>query len=1174
MYLKSLVLKGFKSFADRSMLVFEPGITAVVGPNGSGKSNISDAVLWVLGELNAKNLRGQAMEDVIFAGSSARAAVGVAEVELVLDNSDGTLPVDYTEVSIGRRMYRSGESEYLINGAIVRRMDVLDILHDSGLGTGTHSIIAQGHLANILASKPEDRRALIEEAAGVLKHKQRKAKSERKLQRMDDHLARVQDVVAEVERQLRPLERKAKHALAYREAAGELEDLTLQLAVDDLRILQGKWDEALKQEEAARARLALLREDISRAEAEAEGLQRRLAEETASSQSAAQLHRRAQGASDRLDSNVLLLHEKRRSLASYLADARLRLQDDERRAQEMAEALVAAQAALDAAARERDAADAALEAARARTDALQSRKRELQGRVDDASRRRRDAASELEGVRAAQARTREILASNRAREKMIGEREAELAERLESAQSAFDEAVRAARTADALAQETQEREAAAREAQGAAVAARDEARSRLDAARDRRAAASAQMKSLEELERSRGALNPLRAWMLTDWQGEATPLLDEITAEAEVEMLVELLLDHDVEDLFVPDAASAASAIRSLAGGSLEGSLSLLPRASMRAPSAPAAGSRLIDRVTCSAAAAPALEALLGDVVLCDTVEQAQRAAAGGSVGATLDGVVVRPNGKASLVRKASDASQGALATHRALEEARGALRSADRALAQARDEAAAAEGHLRACQTATLAASQERAQARGGQSSARAERQRAAAALESAQGEAKRIAGQRAAAQEALAKAEPEAATLDERAFSLSAAISEAKDEFDRLRDELAPIRARSDEASNALAEAKLAAATCKEKCDYAVRMKLARERDVKSAREAGAAVRGSIHLKSAASDRIAPLLEACESLADAARARTVRLEERSAASRSASGALHDEIARARVAAKRAHEAFDEANESLGAARVEKGKLELQVEAAIHAITDECRAPLETALKLPELEDRPAVEGAAFKLKRRIANMGAINPDAAAEYAQLKERYDYLRSQVDDMLSARRSVRRIMAVIDERMRDDFVDTFESVNESFKRIFARLFPGGKGSLTMVDPADPENTGVEVNAQPNGKRITKMSLMSGGEKSLVAMALLFAVYETRSTPFYILDEVEAALDDTNLRRLTAYLDSIRRDTQFIMITHQRRTMEMADVLYGISMQNDGVTKVMSQRLERALAHAEG
>lgn len=276
MYLKSLTLKGFKSFADRTVMKFEPGVAAVVGPNGSGKSNISDAVLWVLGERNAKNLRGQSMEDVIFSGSSARKPVSVAEVELLLDNSDGTLPVEFDEVSIGRRMYRSGESEYLINGTVVRRMDVLDILHDSGLGTGTNSIISQGNLDSVLSSKPEDRRALIEEAAGVLKHKERKAKSERKLAQMDNHLARVYDITAEVERQLKPLERKAKRALAYKDLSAELADLKLQLSVDDLRILQNQWNQTLERESQLSGESEELKFALQEAERALDELQQQL----------------------------------------------------------------------------------------------------------------------------------------------------------------------------------------------------------------------------------------------------------------------------------------------------------------------------------------------------------------------------------------------------------------------------------------------------------------------------------------------------------------------------------------------------------------------------------------------------------------------------------------------------------------------------------------------------------------------------------------------------------------------------------------------------------------------------------------------------------------------------------------------------------------------------------
>jgi len=313
MYLKSLVLKGFKSFADRSVLSMEPGITAIVGPNGSGKSNISDAVLWVLGERNAKNLRGQAMEDVIFAGSSGRGGAGLAEVDLVLDNSDGTLPIDYDEVAITRRMYRNGESEYLINGTVARRMDVLDILHDSGLGTGTHSIISQGSLYSILQSKPEDRRALIEEAAGVLKHKQRKAKSERKLANMDQHLLRARDVVGEVARQLGPLERKAKKARTYQELAVQQADLSLRIAVDDLRQLQGQWDAAQAREAELAAQMEERRGAIEAAEAEVEALQERMRQETLDAGDLSRRHRAAAAAVERFDSTTMMLRERRRA---------------------------------------------------------------------------------------------------------------------------------------------------------------------------------------------------------------------------------------------------------------------------------------------------------------------------------------------------------------------------------------------------------------------------------------------------------------------------------------------------------------------------------------------------------------------------------------------------------------------------------------------------------------------------------------------------------------------------------------------------------------------------------------------------------------------------------------------------------------------------------------------
>ena len=350
MYLKSLTLKGFKSFADRTVMKFEPGVAAIVGPSGSGKSNISDAVLWVLGERNAKNLRGQSMEDVIFAGSSARKPVSVAEVELLLDNSDGTLPVDFSEVSIGRRMYRSGESEYLINGNVVRRMDVLDILHDSGLGTGTNSIISQGNLDSVLSSRPEDRRALIEEAAGILKHKERKAKSERKLAQMDAHLDRVHDITAEVERQLKPLERKARKARTYEALSAEMKELKLQLAVDDLRCLQKQWDDTLLKEKTLTSEQLQVKEELEVAEKALDDLQQTLHDRGSKELELNERYRRAQASFERLNSTAMLVREKRshflsetERLTRSVEESRLRRSVAEKELEQAHDAAVVAQ---------------------------------------------------------------------------------------------------------------------------------------------------------------------------------------------------------------------------------------------------------------------------------------------------------------------------------------------------------------------------------------------------------------------------------------------------------------------------------------------------------------------------------------------------------------------------------------------------------------------------------------------------------------------------------------------------------------------------------------------------------------------------------------------------------------------------------------------------------------
>lgn len=1184
MYLKQLVLKGFKSFADRSVLTFEPGISAVVGPNGSGKSNISDAVLWVLGERNAKNLRGQSMEDVIFAGSSARKPVSVAEVDLVLDNSDGTLPIEYTEVVITRRMYRSGESEYLINGAVSRRMDVLDILHDTGLGTGTHSIISQGSLDSILQSKPEDRRALIEEAAGVLKHKQRKAKSARKLEQMDNHLARVKDVVGEVERQLAPLERKAKRAMVYQDLAAELATVDLELAVDTLRTLQGRWNEAQRLEADLSEKLETARQTVVAAEAAVEALQSKVHAEGLDAGELAKKYRAAQSALERFDSNVLLLHEKRRSAAQRAGEMEVSLEENRARMSAARSELARAEGQLAESQAEKRSADLAFSQASSEKERLAKELRVLAdalGRSRNAQRRLR---TEIEAVGKRRAETNETLANSVAHERLISSHKKEIEAQMERAAEALEAARGVTNAAVARLEDLQAREAECRERVAASLAESESARKELDAVRSEKSGVEAEIRALEEMERVRVSSNAALSWVISnerEFDADIEPLLHAVSAPSDLEPLLEVLLGRDLESLIVKDFEAAGKVACAVLDSGLPGETVVLP--AQRATSARrshdgAVGlERLVDLLECDGENSLAVESLLGDVFLCESASQALSCCDGVSPDvrfATRDGFIVRGDGRISVVRDRAAEEDGALAKHRRLESLRLELVAIGERLASAEARLRESESAQRQAQAEGLSVSQECAQAKGALDAARNSERTAESSLSSLRREMEDLERQRAEAQAALEKARPSVAELDARLERLNGDLEAAIEETRLRQRETDPLQEESRMVDERLAEAKLKVATLSERNVYSERIVLARRQEIESIEARDAKSRESLELQRLVERRIEPLLACFDALASSAKAQTDRLEQETLKAQDASSALHSQVNEARETARGAHDALDAVNAELSAAKVEKGRLEVQVETAIEAIVKDCKTPLETALELPAIDDRQAREQDAERLRRRIASMGAINPDAAKDYEEVRKRHDYLASQLADLESARRSLAKIVRVIDARMKDDFVRTFDRVNENFQQIFSVLFPGGSASLSFVDPDDVENTGIEVTAQPRGKRITKMMLMSGGEKSLTAIALLFAAYRIRSTPFYILDEVEAALDDSNLRRLVAYLDSLRDDTQLIMITHQRRTMEMADALFGVSMQADGVTKVISQKLDRALAHAEG
>lgn len=1190
MYLKTLTLKGFKSFADKSVLNLEPGITAVVGPNGSGKSNISDAVLWVLGERNAKNLRGQAMEDVIFSGSSARKATGFAEVELVLDNTDGTLPVDFSEVVVTRRMYRSGESEYLINGAVARRMDVLDILHDSGLGTGTHSIISQGSLDSILRSKPEDRRALIEEAAGVLKHKQRMARSERKLEKMNNHVERIRDVVGEVQRQLAPLERKAKKAKKYLELVGDRDRASLVLAVDDLRKLQGQW-RGLEGSEFAQTELVNAKKaEIEADEAKLTELQEKVRVDNIDAGELSKKHREITNALERIDSTTMMIRDRRRS--SLLRAEELKLQIDAL-ANERAKCEVELASARSSFASE----EASLASAKSNLGELselhtkeQSELRDLEKLIADLNADKDAKQKLLLQLRARQTQRQEALTNGIAHIKVIEGHAVELELQVERSAADAREADKETKSAEEALSRLSEQESSARALVGTCMQARQAARDALDEAKAAEQSITTQIKALEDIEKRQiQSSDEARSWMIENQEStsiKVEQLSHAIKVDRSLEALVESILGSGLDTLIIDNVDDATKLCEELESNDVKGKVSLAGRnctstrrftkEDMIDAAKRVGGFALIEKVDADPTDEAAVLSLLGDVVVCDDIASMIEAHKSDDLGLRFyskDAHSIDAGGRVIIGGGVDEEGHGVLSQLRHLEELKSSLESAREISIDAQKSAEDAESSLRDAQTKSLELSEQLALMKGNVSSLKQRSQATSEKLEAARKELENIERQKLESQRIIDEARPEVDEIEKQLVEITEQINAITLKLDESNEKLSPLKIKAEETSERLSEAKLEHTRLVERSTYNRRVIERQSSDLESMAARASGYSDQMACKLVAAKRLLPLLDIFNSLSQCAAGLASKLELESRQAQDSSAGLHIQITDLRNLLLEKHKAFDEINDALSKLRIEKARMEMQIETAVNVIVEDCHTPLDVALTEPVLENRQELEEVAFSLNRRIANLGTINPDAAQEYDELKQRYDYLAGQLSDLEGASRSLMRINRLIEGRIKDDFAVTFEVVNKNFQEIFTSLFPGGKANLALDDPEDIENTGVEVNAQPAGKRITKMSLMSGGEKSLTALALLFALYKVRSTPFYILDEVEAALDDTNLRRLVKYINDMRDDTQLIMITHQRRTMETADVLFGVSMQADGVTKVISQKLEHALRHAE-
>ena len=1188
MYLKSLTLRGFKSFASATTLRLETGITCVVGPNGSGKSNIVDALSWVMGEQGAKSLRGGKMEDVVFAGTTSRPPLGRAEVTLTIDNTDGALPIDYSEVTLSRLMFRSGQSEYAINGNHCRLLDVQELLSDSGLGREMHVIVGQGHLDDVLHAGPEARRALIEEAAGVLKHRKRKEKALRKLEAMQANLTRLVDLTAELGRRLKPLGRQAEMARKAAVIQAELRDARLRLLADDYVTLAADLQRDEADEAAVLARRSALEQEVARARARENELDQAAQQASAVLARAQETWFALSSLTERLRSTQHLAAQRHTLLTEATEPERpgrdpdeLDRQADELREEEetLNERLTAGREVLAVATAERTAAERELAAAErrqaegAKAAAARAgrvaRLREQVGAADSRTVAAREEMDRLE-VSATEARERATLAQDEFEQvqDQAGGRDEDRSELVAAHERAT--AMLAECTERAKVLRTAERESARD------LAARRARAETLSEAARRGADASAAL--LADPARFGGVVGSFAA-RLRVAEGYEVAIAAALGAAAEAVAVAGLDAAAEILATLRRDDAGGASLVITQATPATSPATTALSATAI--PPVPHGSGPIPanELVRAPDGLAEAAAELLCDVVVTADLEQARR--------------YVRDNPGFKAVTRDGDLlgaywAQGGGARPQSLFEMRAAADEAAAGLAEAElrcDEAAR--------QLAVAAEAEE--DARQAVAKAQARRHEVDAAAAEVSGRLGRLAGAARAARE-------EAARLDGAITSARQAAEKDLARLEQLRAELAeaeeldatdePDKPQNQTAREDLAELCTAARNAEMEARLEVRTAEERLRAIggraESLAAAAAAERATRHRAAERRQRRATQAAVARAVALGARY-AVEAAERSvnqalarrteAEAASSGGAAELKAVRARVrdlaadldtVVNTAHGTeIARAEHRLRLQQLAEHALEefgVEADALVAEYGPEVPVPVigdDTAL--PSRFERTAAERRAADAQRQLDRLGKVNPLALEEFEALTERHTFLATQLEDLRKTRRDLLTVVKEVDDRVQEVFASAYADTAREFEHLFSRLFPGGQGNLVLTEPDDMLATGIEIEARPPGKKVKRLSLLSGGERSLTAIAYLFAIFKARPSPFYVLDEVEAALDDTNLQRLLLVFDELRESSQLIVITHQRRTMEAADSLYGITMRGDGVSTVISQQI---------
>jgi chromosome segregation protein len=1108
MFLRSITIRGFKSFADKTVLEFVPGVSVIVGPNGSGKSNLVDAISWALGEQGPRALRGGQMADVIFAGTPSRPALGMAEVKLVIDNTAGKIPVPMTEIEISRTIFASGDSEYRVGGQVVRLLDVQELLSESGIGRALHTVVGQGQLEEVLLARPEDRRKYIEEAAGVAKHRRRKERAERKLAGLDQDLLRLSDVLSELRRQLKPLQQQAEMAKKHEALSAQAEELARKIAAARLRALRHErdrrkdgWDQGVRERAEARAAL------------------------------------------DALDGDVLAAADARAVAARALAEAERGFREAAR-GREVADQAFRTALSQESAAKE----DLAAQAGRAmRTDAVSEELTRVGAQLEQARSELLEREREMQEAEEVYRNAEEGRRAIEEQRRLLGEDAAARRGEVQTLQASLTSAEQeATRIREALADlgarlgaATEEREAldADVERVDGHITPLAEERTRLE---DERRGLVERLDGLEEARRamqSRKDLLDARrrdieetpgSRFLEEHEGRAVGLLkDLVRVEDGLERalvaalgpLADAVVYADATDALA-DAATGDGAILAIAAGG-------------PVPLGLSGERKLLAAVQADPAARGIVSQVLKDVYLASDLDEAvakQRANAGASF-VTPDGVLIGP----AVIHTA---------------------READVRLREINDELKVLAHDLAATEQQARPR-RERLEQIGGEIDFLLEQ------VEAADAEITASAERATALAVDLAGLHKERELLAERLLAVEATAANARDRLAAIGPvETVAALPEMPPLPRAPIQLRVAVETLRQ----ALRQHEQRAGHLRTELEALSA-HDPVQLRAEVARTGSARAEAEATLAQAEAAFVAANAEREAAA-GAEHAAAEREAEVNRSWREASTALDELRARYEDDDRSRGDIERRIGEADRLIREGFGAdPDELVASLDPDDTGESLEKKQELVQRRLALLGRVNLLAAGEFETVQERHDFLHRELEDVRKARRDLLEVIAQVDREITETFTSAYRDVAIQFERLVGELFPGGNGRLVLTDPADPLASGIEIEASPGRKRVKRISLLSGGERSLTALAFLFAIFTARPSPFYLMDEVEPALDDVNLHRFLRLVEGFARDAQVLIVTHQKRTMEIADMMYGISLNTDGTTKVVAQRLDR-------